>query len=113
MWNEEQRKRFQELRTGDREKTLSGTEQKELARMIRELEEEEAAYLHPATKRLEQKTRQTQAQNRILKTLVRRQQNLVNRMKRSLEESQKEQQAIDAELQRVLEDNTEQIGVGR
>lgn len=113
MWNEEQSRRFQELRAGDRATTLTEAEQNELARMIRELEEEEAIYLRPATKRLEQKTRQTQIQNRILKTLVRRQQNLVNRMKRLLEESEKEQQAIDAELQKVLQGNPEQMGAGR
>ena len=46
--------------------------------MIQELEEEEAAYLRPANQRLGAKINRTQEQNRVLKTLVRRQQTLIH-----------------------------------
>ena len=63
MWNDEQKLRFQELRTRERQQELTDVEKAELARMIGELEEEEAAYLRPATQRLEQRNIQMAAEN--------------------------------------------------
>ena len=102
MWNEDQRKRFQELRTGDREKTLTQTEQTELARMIHELEEEEAAYLRPATQRLEQRNRETDAQNAALKILVDRQKRLNRYLQRVLQKVDRERQEISMELASIM-----------
>lgn len=94
MWNDEQKQRFQALRTRERQQELTVEEKAELARMIRELEEEEASYLRPANQRLDAKIRQTQEQNRVLKSLARRQQTLIRRMERQLADSQQEQQFI-------------------
>src|SRR5437588_10394915 len=99
MWNDEQKRRFQELRTRELQNELTTSEQAELTRLIHELEEEEAAYLRPANQRLDAKIRRTQQQNRVLKDLVRRRQNLIRRMERLLADSQKEQQFIDREVQ--------------
>ena len=112
MWNDEQKQRFQALRTRDRQKELTIPEQAELARMIQELEEEEAAYLRPANQRLDEKIRRTQEQNRILKSLVRRQQTLIRRMERLLADSQQEQQSINKEVQRILMEQSSQVGAG-
>lgn len=112
MWNEQQKQRFQVLRTRDLQNQLTAEEQTELARMIEELEEEEAAYLRPANQRLDAKIHRTQEQNRILKSLIRRQQTLIRRMERLLASSQQEQQLIDREVQRILAEQSPQVGAG-
>lgn len=113
MWNEEQKQHFQALRSRERQHTLNTTEKAELAGMIQELEAEEAAYLLPANQRLDEKIRRTKEQNRILKSLVRRQQTLIRRMERQLAKSQQEQQSIDREVQRILEEHSSQVGAER
>jgi hypothetical protein len=112
MWNDEQKQRFQALRTRERQQELTAPEKAELARMIQELEEEEAVYLRPANQRLDAKIRRTQEQNRILKTLSRRQQTIIRRMERLLAVSQQEQQSIDREVQRILAEQSPQVGAG-
>ena len=112
MWNDEQKQHFQKLRTRERQNELNAEEQTELDGMVKELEEEEAAYLLPANQRLDEKIRRTQEQNRILKSLARRQQSLIRRMERLLADSQQEQQFIDREVQRILGEQTAQAGAG-
>ncbi len=112
MWNDTQKQRFQELRNRELRQELTTPEKTELARMIHELEAEEAAYLRPANQRLDAKIRRTQEQNRILKNLARRQQTIIRRMERLLADSQKEQQSIDREVKRVLAEQVSQVGAG-
>ena len=103
MWNDEQKQRFQMLRNRQRQQALTISEQAELARMIEELEEEEAAYLRPATRRLEQRNLQNAAQNAALKTLVEREKRLNRYLQRVLRKVDNERQAIATELASILE----------
>jgi hypothetical protein len=112
MWNDEQKQRFQALRTRERKNELTGAEQAELARMIDELEEEEAAYLRPATQRLEQRNLQIAAQNTALKTLVEKEKRRNRYLQRVLKKVDSERQAFSAELASILEDSSA-LGTGR
>lgn len=102
MWNEEQKQRFQVLRTRERQDELTASEQGELARMIQELEEEEAAYLRPATQRLEQRNLDMVAQNAALKTLIEREKRLNQYLQRVLKKADNERHAISTELASIL-----------
>ena len=103
MWNDEQKQRFQELRNRERQQELTTLEKTELARMIQELEEEEAAYLRPATRRFEQRNIQMAAQNAALKTLVEKEKRLNRYLQKVLKKVDSERQAISAELTSILE----------
>ncbi|HLJ57702.1 MAG TPA: hypothetical protein VKT77_21885 [Chthonomonadaceae bacterium] len=106
MWTVEQKQRFQTLRTREREQNLTEPEEAELARMIQELEEEEAAYLRPATQRLEQRNRERAAQNAALKALVEREKRLKRYLQRVLTKVENERRAIAAELETILDAST-------
>ncbi len=112
MWNDEQKQRFQMLRTRDRQQALTSAEQAELARMIQELEDEEAAYLRPATQRLEQRNTQMAAQNAALKTLVEKEERLNRYLQKVLKKVDRERQALAAELASILESSSAS-GMGR
>src|SRR2546423_1448542 len=112
MWSDEQRQHFQSLRTRERQQKLTDAEKVELARFIQELEEEESSYLRPANQRLDERIRRTQEQNRVLRTLVRRQRSLIRRMERLLADSQTEQQSINNEVQRILAEQPLQVRAG-
>ncbi|GAC1310566.1 MAG: hypothetical protein NVSMB27_47500 [Ktedonobacteraceae bacterium] len=112
MWDEEQKQRFQTLRTRQRTDELNEAEQAELARMIRDLEEEEAAYLRPATQRLEESNRQKTAQNAALKTLVEREKRLNRYLRKVLQKVDNERQAISTELAKIMEASSA-TGTGR
>jgi hypothetical protein len=68
MWDDQRRQRFQELRA--RESMLTNGELTELALLVRELEEADAAYLTPATVRLREERDAVEAQNRALEHLI-------------------------------------------
>lgn len=112
MWSDEQKQHFNSLRTRERQHNLTDGEKIELAGLIRELEEEEARYLHPANLRLDEKILRTEEQNRLLKALVRRQQSLIRRMERLLADSQTEQLSINNEVQRILAEQSLQVRAG-
>ncbi len=103
MWNTKQRRRFQDLRTREREQSLTEAEQAELSRMTTELEAEEAAYLRPANARLQQRNHEVAAQNAALKALVEREKRLNRYLQRVLEKADSERDAIAKELSTILE----------
>jgi hypothetical protein len=72
MWDEQKSARFQELRRREEQGGLTEPEQAELARLIQELEDEEAAYLGPATERLRKECEAVEAETRALEALVQR-----------------------------------------
>ena len=96
MWNDVKRKRFNDLRNLDRPLTLS--EQEELDGMVRELEADEAAYLQPATERLNRENEQAARRNEELRKLAERKQALVVKLQKVLADTRVEQQAIAKEL---------------
>ncbi len=100
MCSEQHRQRFQELRA--REGTLTEPEKAELAQLVQELKNAEAAYLTPATERLRRERERIETQNRTLELLARGREALVQRLGTFLEEARAERQAIDCELAAVL-----------
>jgi len=103
MWDERQRRRFQELRERDLLGELTQAEQAELASLGEELERAETAYLGSATRRVREEREAIETQNRSLQTLVHRKDFLVRRLRDFLEEVRAERSAIDGELAAVLE----------
>ena len=112
MWNDEQEQRFQTLRTREHQQELSETERVELSRLIHEIEEKEASYLRPATRKLEQRNLVIAGQNSALKTLVEREKQLNRYLLRALKKIDSERLAISAELARILESSSP-AGKGR
>ena len=103
MWNEEQKQRFQALREHEWRNELTAEEHAELAQMFQELEEEEAAYLRPATERLAQHNLQLATQNEDLNTLLKREERLNRYLRKVLSKVDRERQAIAADLVSILE----------
>ena len=103
MWNDEQKQRFQALRTREQRQELTTTEQAELAQLIQVLEDEEASYLRPATQHLEQSNLEMAARNAALKTLVKREKRLNHYLQRVLKKVDHERQTISSELANILE----------
>jgi len=103
MWDERQRRRFEQLRERDLLGQLTQAEQAELASLGQELERAETAYLGSATRRVRKEREAVETQNRSLQTLVHRKQSLVRRLRDFLEEVHAERSAIDGELAAVLE----------
>jgi len=99
MWNDQKRQRFRELRLGGQ---LNEFEQVELAALVKELEDEEAAYLKPSAERLRRENELTERQNTELDKLIKRKEALVQRLKNVLAETRAEQRAIANELANVL-----------
>ena len=106
MWNDEQKQRFQMLRTRELRQELSGEETVELSRMLHDMEEEEASYLRPATQRLVQRNLQIAGQNDALQTLVEREKRLNRYLLRALKKVDSEREAISTELARILESSS-------
>ena len=102
MWDERQRQRFQELRRRDLSGLLTQAEQAELASLGRELEDAEADYLAPATRRLRQEREGIKTQNRSLQAVVRRKEAFVRRLRDFLADAHAERNAIEGELAAVL-----------
>jgi hypothetical protein len=86
MWDQLKRERFRHLRRREDEGALTPEEQNELALMIEEIENEEAAYLRPATERLDRELERIEARTRALATLARRREALVAQMEAMLSE---------------------------
>ncbi len=76
MWSDDQKQRFQMLRTREQLQELSGEETVELSSMVHDLEEDEASYLRPTTQRLALRNQQIAGQNDALQTLVEREKRL-------------------------------------
>ena len=112
MRNDEQKQRFQMLRTREQQQELSEPERVELSRMVHDIEEEEAAYLQPATRHLAQRNLWIAGQNTALKTLVEREKQLNRYLLRALKKVDNERQAISTELARILESSSP-VGKGR
>jgi hypothetical protein len=102
MWDEQKSLRLRRLRQHHQNGGLTESEQGELARLIQELEAEEATYLTPASDRLRLEREAVEAQNRTLEALARRKEALVDRLRTVLAEVQAEQQAIESEVAAAL-----------
>lgn len=102
MWEEQKRRRFQQLRQRQDQNVLTKADLDELALLVQELEAAEADYLMPAAEWLRQERETLETQNRTLEVLARRKENLVSRLRDFLSEVQAEQQAIKCELDAVL-----------
>jgi hypothetical protein len=99
MWNGKKRKRLEELREPGRQ--LDATEQDELAALVRELEDSEAAYLKPAAARLRRENEIVAKQNLELADLNRRRESLVRKIENTLAEALAEEHAIETQLAAV------------
>jgi hypothetical protein len=99
MWDDEKRKRFEELREPGRQ--MDAAEQVELAALVKELEDAEAAYLRPATERLRLENDRRAQRNLELAELIKRKEALVERLESVLAEAQAEERAIENELASV------------
>src|SRR2546423_5716096 len=102
MWDEERHARFQALRTANRQGSLSEADRAELAGLIRELEDEEAAYLRPASQRLEEEARQLEAHTAPLREILKREKRLAARLERELSAAQKEQDSLRDEKAQIV-----------
>jgi hypothetical protein len=102
MWDEKKRQRFQELRRQQEELHLTEAGQAELARLIEELQADEAAYLTAALQRMRQESQVLESQNRRLERLARRKETLAVRLREFVAEAQAERRAIEHELAAVL-----------
>ena len=103
MWDDEKRKRFNALRKPGRR--LDAADQAELAALVKELEEMEAAYLKPATQRLRHENDRLEKRNRELQDLIKRKEALVTRLEAILAEAKAEEHAIESELASALADH--------
>jgi hypothetical protein len=74
MWSDEQQTRLNALRAAERQGTLTAAERTELAALTQTLDALEAAYLTPATARVQQEREALEAQNRQLEELLHEQQ---------------------------------------
>jgi len=99
MWDNQKRVRFDELREPGRR--LDNAEQIELAALVKELEDDEAIYLRPATECLRRENDRTAKRNLELAALSQRKEALVARFESILTEAQAEERAIEAELASV------------
>jgi small-conductance mechanosensitive channel len=106
MWDQVTRSRFETLRHLEEEGVLTEAEQAELERMVAEIEAAEAAYLAPGTERLRAERAQIAAKNAALQELIRRKEELVQRLEKMLDEVKAERRAIDEELERILGSST-------
>ena len=105
MFDDQKRWRFRELQHRQDSGLITGEEKVELARLESEIENEEIAYLSPATAQMRDDSERLESQNRTLEELARRKEVLVERLRVFLEETRRERQAIDSELAAVLADD--------
>ncbi len=100
---DKQRNHFQQLR--EREAAglpLTEADTAELVAFIQEIEQQEAAYLAPATQRIHAERLTLAEQNRTLETLAQRKEALAERLQQVLQESRAERQEINKEAARIL-----------
>ena len=74
MWDDHKQARFNALRAAERRGTLTDAERTELAALTQELDALEAAYLTPATERIQQEREALEAQNQQVEALLRERQ---------------------------------------
>ena len=74
MWDDDKQARFNALRPAERRGTLTDAERTELAALTQELDALEAAYLTPATERIQQEREALEAQNPQVEALLRERQ---------------------------------------
>jgi hypothetical protein len=103
MWDDKKRQRFEELRTPGRD--LSNVEESELAAMVSELENMEAAYLKAANERLRRENELAERRHAQLQNLVERKEALAQRLAGVVVEAQAERRAIECELATVLSED--------
>jgi hypothetical protein len=108
MWDDAKYKRFSQLRDREWKGALTAEEKAELAAMTQELYDMEAAYLQPATERLEQETAQLRAElervarhNQRLDALIRRKESLLAKVNAFIAEAEAEQEELQREYQAI------------
>ena len=74
MWDEAKQSRFDTLRRAAWQRTLTTAERAELPALTQELDTLEAAYLQPATERIQREREGLEEQNRKLEDLLHEQQ---------------------------------------
>lgn len=84
MWSLEQRERYEVLSRLQEAGELSKSEVWEPSELVRIVEEEEARYLVPATKRIDDECLEIERQNMELKSLLDRRERLSRRLERFL-----------------------------
>jgi hypothetical protein len=87
MWNARKRTRFGRLREKQESGTIDATEQAELAAMVEEIENAEAAYLGPANEKLEAECARVEAQNATLQGIIQRKKELIRRLEQIFAEA--------------------------
>ena len=102
MWDDQKRQRFNELREPGR--YLNAAEKTEVAALVKELEDMEAAYLKPANERLRNERLAIEKRNARLAVVINKKKAFVERLNRLLTESEAERRAIDREFASVLAD---------
>jgi hypothetical protein len=102
MFDAEKRSRFRTLHQRQDAGSATADEQAELDKLFTELESGEAAYLIPATERIQQDRERVERQNHKLEELVGRRQAFVERLRGFLVDARREREAIDSELAAVL-----------
>ncbi|MDA1141741.1 MAG: hypothetical protein O3B01_24520 [Planctomycetota bacterium] len=98
MLDKTKRQRFQYLREREEKECLAEDERKDLAGLIEEIEQAEAAYLEPAIGRMRKENEKAESRLRALEDLARRKEELLKRMKAL----QAERSAIQEETERLL-----------
>jgi hypothetical protein len=92
MWSEAKQARFNALRAAERQGTLTEAERVELTALTQALDAQEAAYLTPATARVQQEHEALAAQNRQLEELLDEQQAYLADVRRLVAELQAREQ---------------------
>jgi ElaB/YqjD/DUF883 family membrane-anchored ribosome-binding protein len=111
MWDDTKRQRFHQLRDLEWQGALTAEEKAELSAMMQELCDMEAAYLQPATERLQQETAQLRSEleqalerNRRWDALIHRKQALIARVNEFVAETEAAREALQKEYQAILEE---------
>lgn len=102
MWNDQKRKRFNELREPDRQ--LGQAEREELEVLMKDLEDMESDYLAPATERLRQERIAINKRSARLENVIQRKKAFAARLDNIIAEAEHERLAIENELASVLAD---------
>lgn len=111
MWNGTKQQQLNELQRREAENILTSEEEKALAKLLSELEQEEWQMLTPALERereeqsnLQTEISRTETQNAVLSALASRQEDLAKRAATQLKSLRNEHEALKTERERVLHD---------
>ena len=102
MLNEESRRRLAQLQQRELDGELDDAESNELDVLVEIVARDENLALKTTTARLRIDNEQGQAQNDALRSILRRQSRLMQRLERVIVLSKVERAAIESDLQRVL-----------